>query len=131
MSYGTLYLIPVFLGDARPELLSPTLVRIAGSLTDFVVENEKSARAFLKAVGTTVPMQQLRFQVLNEHTPTQEVAPLLDSLLAGKDVGLMSEAGSPGIADPGSELIRLAHAKGIRIVPLSGPSSILLGLMAS
>lgn len=131
MSLGTLYLIPVFLGDARPELLSPTLIRTAGSLQDFVVENEKSARAFLKAIGTLVPMPQLRLQVLDEHTPPEAVASMLTPLLEGRDVGLMSEAGAPGIADPGSELVRLAHGKGIRVVPFSGPSSILLGLMAS
>lgn len=131
MSYGTLFLIPVFLGDTRSDLLSPTLVRIAGTLTDFIVENEKSARAFLKAIGTPVPMQQLRLQVLDEHTAPEAVAALLGPLLEGRDAGLMSEAGCPGIADPGSELVRIAHEKGIRVVPLAGPSSILLGLMAS
>jgi len=131
MSYGTLYLLPVFLGDELPELLSPEVIRLSNSLCDFIVENEKTARAFLKKTGTNIPMAELRLQVLDEHTPVSAVPALLTPLIEGRDTGLMSEAGCPGIADPGSELVRLAHAKGIRVVPMSGPSSILLGLMGS
>lgn len=131
MSYGRLFLLPVFLGDPRPELLSPELIRTAHSLKHFIVENEKTARAFLKSIGTPVPMPELAFRVLDEHTATSDLPPLLDWLLQGIDVAVMSEAGCPGVADPGSELVRLAHGKGIKVVPFAGPSSILLGLMAS
>jgi 16S rRNA (cytidine1402-2'-O)-methyltransferase len=131
MPYGKLYLLPVFLGDEDPGRLSAQLVSRAAGLTDFVVENEKTARAFLKKIGTRIPQQELKLQVLDEHTPAGEIPDLLAPLLEGRDIGLMSEAGCPGIADPGSELVRLAHHKGITVVPHSGPSSILLGLMGS
>ncbi|MFM2206624.1 MAG: hypothetical protein RL213_599 [Bacteroidota bacterium] len=131
MPYGKLFLLPVFLGDEDPGRLSASLVTCAAGLTDFVVENEKTARAFLKKIGTRIPQQELRLQVLDEHTPPGEIPGLLTPALDGRDIGLMSEAGCPGIADPGSELVRLAHLKGIKVVPHSGPSSILLGLMGS
>lgn len=129
--YGKLYLLPVFLGQPDPDKLSPQLLTKARTLSHFVVENEKTARAFLKAIGTPVPMSELSLSVLDEQTPAAAIPSLLDPLLKGIDCGLMSEAGCPGIADPGSELVRLAHAKGIPVVPFAGPSSILLGLMAS
>lgn len=129
---GTLYLIPTPLGDTPLDLVLPEETRrIAARLTHFVVEHAKTARAFLKQVGTEVPLQQLDLAELNEHTRDNVLEALLAPLLAGHDVGLLSEAGCPAVADPGTDLVRLAHRHGIRVRPLVGPSSILLALMAS
>ena len=127
---GTLYLIPVALGgDNAASLLPPATLEAARALRTFIVENPKSARGFLKAIAHLGPLQELGFHTLDEHT--RDVEPLLALLLSGEDCGLMSEAGSPAVADPGSALVRRAHQAGIRVVPLPGPSSILLALMAS
>lgn len=132
MSPGTLYLIPSPLGESALDTILPEQVRaIAARLDTFVVEHPKTARAFLKLIGTHTPLQQLNLLVLDEHTPETELTTLLAPLLEGKDVGLISEAGCPAVADPGANLVRLAHQKHVRVVPLSGPSSILLSLMAS
>jgi len=132
LAHGTLYLIPVTLGDdILSKALPPDVVSITQRLDVFVVENEKTARRFLGAVKTAKPVRELTLLTLNEHTAEKELPALLAPLLAGKDVGLMSEAGCPGIADPGALLAALAHRKGIRVAPLVGPSSILLSLMAS
>jgi len=132
MPIGKLYLIPAPLGDSVLENILPPGVRdIAARLDTFIVEHPKTARAFLKQVPTQTPLQQLNLLVLDEHTPESELSALLEPLRAGKDVGLISEAGCPAVADPGSNLVRLAHQHGIRVVPLVGPSSILLSLMAS
>ena len=132
MSAGTLYLIPVTLGDDNvTRALPPVVVNIARKLDTFVVENEKTARRFLDTIKTAKPLRELTLFTLNEHTAEKELPALLAPLLAGKDVGLMSEAGCPGIADPGAKLVELAHRRSIRVTPLVGPSSILLGLMAS
>lgn len=132
MSHGTLYLIPVTLGDDDlAKALPPAVVETARRLKNFVVENEKTARRFLGAVKTSKPVRELSLQVLDEHTQDKELPALLAPLLEGHDVGLMSEAGCPGVADPGARLVELAHRKGIRVTPLVGPSSILLALMAS
>jgi 16S rRNA (cytidine1402-2'-O)-methyltransferase len=129
---GTLYLIPTPLGDTLLERVLPEATRrVAAGLATFIVEHPKSARAFLKQVGTTTPLQQLTLMELNEHTRSQELDALLAPLLAGQDVGLLSEAGCPAVADPGANLVRLAHRHGIRVQPLVGPSSILLALMGS
>lgn len=129
---GTLYLIPVALGgeDARSLLPSATL-DIARALRTFIAEDAKSARAFLKAIHHPGPLRDIRIQLLNEHTPERDIDALLTPLVEGMDCGLMSEAGCPAVADPGAELVRRAHGAGIRVVPLTGPSSILLALMAS
>ena len=132
MKLGTLYLIPVTLGDDNiHQVLPHEVIKIAQNLEDFVVESEKSARHFLSTIKTAKPVRELSLNLLNEHTLDKDVAALLAPLLAGKDVGLMSDAGCPGIADPGAKLVELAHIKGIRVVPFVGPSSILLSLMAS
>jgi len=129
---GTLYLIPVTLGDDNiAKALPPEVVSIAQRLDIFVVENEKAARRFLGAIKTIKPVRELTLLPLNKHTTEKELSALLAPLLAGQDVGLMSEAGCPGIADPGAQLAALAHRKDIRVAPLVGPSSILLALMAS
>jgi 16S rRNA (cytidine1402-2'-O)-methyltransferase len=136
MKFGTLYLIPVTLGDENitallPKSLPPEVIKTAQNLENFVVESEKSARHFLSTIKTAKPVRELTLNLLNEHTPDKDIAALLAPLLAGKDVGLMSDAGCPGVADPGARLVELAHQKSIRIVPFVGPSSILLSLMAS
>ncbi|MEZ0245682.1 MAG: SAM-dependent methyltransferase [Methylophilaceae bacterium] len=132
MSLGTLYLIPVTLGDdAISKALPPDVVSITQKLDTFIVENEKTARRFLGAIKTHKPVRELTMLTLNEHTTDKELPALLAPLLEGRNVGLMSEAGCPGIADPGAQLAALAHRKSIRVAPLVGPSSILLGLMAS
>ena len=132
MKFGTLYLIPVTLGDDNiNQVLPPDVVNIAQNLENFVVESEKSARHFLSSIKTAKPVRELTLNLLNEHTLDKDLAALLTPLLAGKDVGLMSDAGCPGIADPGAKLVELAHLKNIKVVPFVGPSSILLSLMAS
>lgn len=132
MSSGTLYLIPVPLGAISPESSLPAnVVEQVRPLSHFVVENAKSARAFLKAVGTDLPLQALQLEELNEHTRPEALDRLLSPLRAGQDVGLLSEAGCPAVADPGADLVALAQRESIRVVPLIGPSSLLLALMAS
>ncbi|MDN5753204.1 MAG: SAM-dependent methyltransferase [Nitrosospira sp.] len=132
MNSGTLYLIPAPLGEGDIAWIIPAAVRqcIAG-LGHYIVEHPKTARQFLKQIGCVLPLQKISMQVLDEHTRFKELANLLSPLLAGNDVGLLSEAGCPAVADPGAELVRLAHQKNLRVVPLVGPSSILLALMAS
>lgn len=132
MNSGTLYLIPVPLGATVPEAVLPTsVIERIRPLNHFVVENAKSARAFLKAIGTDQPLQALHLEELNEHTPENALSNLIAPLHAGHDLGLLSEAGCPAVADPGANLVALAQQQGIRVVPLIGPSSLLLGLMAS
>lgn len=129
---GALFLIPVPLGPTAPQdSLTPSVLATIRPLTHFVVEQAKTARAFLKAAGTEHPLQELQLSELNEHTKSDALNDLLAPLLAGVDVGLLSEAGCPAIADPGANLVALAQRKGIRVVPLIGPSSLVLALMAS
>lgn len=132
MNKGKLYLIPVPLGPTPVATVLPQAVSdCAKQLTHFVAENAKSARAFLKALPSTLPIQQIEIKELNEHTPPSALAGLITPLLAGIDVGLVSEAGCPAIADPGANLVALAHEQGIEVLPLVGPSAILLALMGS
>ncbi|MBI2311346.1 MAG: SAM-dependent methyltransferase [Betaproteobacteria bacterium] len=129
---GVLYLIPSPLGEQDPaETLSEPARRTVATLDYFVVEHLKTARAVLKRIGTCKPLQELTLAVLDEHTVATELECLLSPVVAGMDAGLLSEAGCPAVADPGAQLVRLAHEHGIRVVPLVGPSSILLALMAS
>lgn len=129
---GTLYLIPCTLGDTpASQVLPQHVIAIARRLQYFVVEQTKTARQFLSTLEPEHAIQSLHFVTLNQHTAPQERAAMLSPLLAGHDMGVISEAGCPGIADPGADLVELAHRKGIRVVPLVGPSSILLALMAS
>ena len=132
MPTGTLYLIPAPLGDSSLETILPQGVReITARLDTFIVEHPKTARAYLKQIPTAKPLQELQMLTLDEHTPENALQEMLTPLLQGKDVGLLSEAGCPAVADPGANLVRLAQQQGIRVVPLVGPSSILLALMAS
>ncbi len=131
-TFGTLYLIPVTLGDDNiTSVLPPDVVSIVQKLDVFIVESEKSARHFLSTIKTLKPVRELTLHLLNEHTNDKDVSALLKPLLAGQNVGLMSDAGCPGIADPGAKLVALAHQKNIKVIPFVGPSSILLSLMAS
>lgn len=130
--FGTLYLIPVTLGaDNISQVLPPDVTNIVQNLDEFIVENEKSARHFLGVIKHKMPIRDLVLKTLNKHTEDKDLSILLTPLIAGKNIGLMSEAGCPGIADPGAKVAALAHKKGIRVAPLVGPSSILLALMAS
>ncbi|OZA26990.1 MAG: SAM-dependent methyltransferase [Hydrogenophilales bacterium 17-61-9] len=132
MASGTLYLIPVPLGPVSPDAcLPPDTLAVARRLEYFVVERAKTARAHLKAMGHPQPIQALQIEELNEHTTAAAIPPLLAPLKAGHDVGLLSEAGCPAVADPGAALVIAAHRDNIPVVPLIGPSSILLALMAS
>lgn len=129
---GTLYLIPTPLGNTPLDLILPEETRrVAATLDTFVVEHAKTARAFLKLIDMAIPLQQLTLLELNEHSEKSCLKSLLQPLLDGKDMGLLSEAGCPAVADPGSDLVRLAHRHHIRVKPMIGPSSILLALMAS
>lgn len=129
---GTLYLIPVPLGPTAPkDSLPANVLETIRPLTYFVVEEAKTARAFLKAAGTDTPLQALQIEELNEHTKADALDRLLAPLRAGNDIGLLSEAGCPAVADPGANLVALAQKENLRVVPLIGPSSLLLALMAS
>ncbi|GGY10464.1 SAM-dependent methyltransferase [Paludibacterium paludis] len=127
----TLFLIPAPLGDEnRAWLPEPDRAAVI-HLRHFVVESEKTARRHLKALGVETPIRELSMGTLNEHTPDSDIDALLAPLLDGHDVGLISEAGCPAVADPGAQLVARAHARGIPVMPLIGPSSILMALMAS
>lgn len=132
MEPGKLYLLPTPIGDTPVyDVLPETNRRVMASLDYFIVENVRTARRFLSRAGIGRPIDELRFAELSEHTRPEEIAQLLAPVLAGADVGLMSEAGVPGVADPGADAVALAHHHGIEVVPLVGPSSIILALMAS
>lgn len=128
---GSLFLIPNTLGSGTDKFASKYLIQTVHSIENFIVEEIKSARRLLRQLGVERPLEELEYHLLNEHTNEQDLTPLLNPLLAGKDVGLISEAGVPCVADPGSDIVAIAHSAGIRVVPLVGPSSILLSLMAS
>lgn len=129
---GTLYLLPNTLGGATAEAVIPAAtLGLARTLDYIIAENPKTARSFLKRIAPNRPLQSVRLERLDHNTKAGDIAALLEPLLAGRDAGLLSEAGLPAVADPGSSLVRLAHARGLRVVPLSGPSSILLALAAS
>lgn len=126
------YLIPTTLGDTTIErVLPPDLTLIISSISVFIVENIRTARRFLKKVNPAIVIDDLTFFELNQHTDKKEISRFLEPNRDGKDIGIISEAGCPGVADPGAEVVKIAHTKNIRVVPLVGPSSILLALMAS
>lgn len=129
---GKLYLIPTTLGEMNPEdVLPQTIKRTIDFIDHYIVENEKTARRFIKSVHPEKKQADLKISVLNKHTEVHEHQEFIKPLLSGLNVGLMSEAGCPGVADPGAVIVKLAHEKGIQVVPLVGPSSILLAVMAS
>jgi 16S rRNA (cytidine1402-2'-O)-methyltransferase len=133
MSLGNLVLVPAWLSEDTPPqavVPAPVLERIR-ALDSFVVEDAKSARRFLAACAHPRPMREIAMAELNEHTPGSAVAAMLAPALQGRDLGLLSEAGIPAVADPGALLVAAAHERGVRVVPLVGPSSIMLALEAS
>jgi 16S rRNA (cytidine1402-2'-O)-methyltransferase len=129
---GKIYLIPVPLGgDDLGHVIPEQVILLTKSLRYFVVENLRSARRYLRLIDKSFPIDDSRFFELNEHTSDSEISSFLEPVINGIDIGLMSEAGLPGIADPGANLIAAAHKRNIQIIPLAGPSSILLALISS
>ena len=130
---GTLYLIPTTLGDTAEtaDVLPIKVNAIINTIDEYIVENEKTARHYLKKMGIKKPLPEIILHPLNQHTKPIEISTYLNAINEGRNIGVISEAGCPGVADPGSEVVRLAHANNIKVIPLVGPSSILLALMAS
>jgi len=132
MTAGVLYLVPNLLGTVPPANVLPArTIDVARRLTHFAVETPKAARGFLKSLEVAQPLAKLEIMPLPSADDANARDPSLAALLAGRDVGLLSDAGCPGVADPGAWLVREAHEHGVKVVPLVGPSAILLALMAS
>lgn len=130
--FGKLYLIPSTLGDIPPlEVLPISIKRAIEEIQYYIVENEKTARHFIKKISPRKHQPSLKLFALNKFTEISEIPSFLNPCLEGFDVGVLSEAGCPGVADPGAAVVKIAHEKHIKVVPLVGPSSILLALMAS
>ncbi|MGB5436099.1 MAG: SAM-dependent methyltransferase [Maribacter sp.] len=129
---GKLYLIPTTLGENEPlEVLPISIKRVIEAIDYYIVENEKSARRFIKKISPRKSQPKLHIEVLNKYTEAEALPTFLQPCLEGFNVGVISEAGCPGIADPGADVVRIAHQRNIQVVPLVGPSSIVLALMAS
>lgn len=129
---GILYLIPNSLGNPDPQVFLPArVISLIPSLKYLVVENTRNARRYLKSIERSIDIDSITFFELNKHTKSEDIHSFLQPLMQGNDTGILSEAGVPGVADPGAEVVRLAHQLGAKVVPLTGPSSILLALMAS
>lgn len=129
---GKLYLIPSPLGDNQPSEVLPNMVfETIGKIRTYVVEEVRTARRFLSRAGLKGKIDTLEFHELNEHTSSEQIEGYLGLFERGEDIGLISEAGLPAVADPGAQLVALCHKRGIEVVPLVGPSSLMLALMAS
>jgi 16S rRNA (cytidine1402-2'-O)-methyltransferase len=129
---GKIYLVPVTLGGKDYNYVIPSsVISLTRNIRYFVVEEIRSARRYLRMIDKAFPIEESHFEVLNEHTGDKDISNYLDPCFEGFDLGLMSEAGLPGIADPGARLIKIAHKRGIRVIPLSGPSSIIMALTSS
>lgn len=131
---GTIYMIPCPISDERDvwDVLPKANLDVMNSLDYFIVENTRSARRFLSRAGVARRIEELEFVELNEHTTSSgDVERMLKPVLEGRSAGVISEAGVPGVADPGADIVALAHRKGVRVVPLVGPSSIIMSVMAS
>ena len=132
MNKGTLYLIPSLLGESPVQQAVPeSNLEIIRRLNYFIVEEVRTARRFLKKTSPSLDINGLQFFIFNEHTPADNLSSFLEPLNNGHDMGLLSEAGLPCVADPGSGILRIAHEADIRICPMVGPSSLMLALMAS
>jgi 16S rRNA (cytidine1402-2'-O)-methyltransferase len=132
MQPGKLYLVPSLLGESSAaDVLPCSIPAVLNAMQEFVVEDERSARRFLKKAGYTGSLDTVVMHVLNEHTEISAIARYLDGIAKGHNIAVISEAGCPAVADPGAALVKLAHDKNIAVVPLAGPSSILLALIAS
>jgi len=129
---GILYLVPNTLGNDDTGLTIPeSVAKITLGLKVFIVEDARNARRYLKKLDRHIDIDALKFHLLNEHTPDEAIPVMLDDLKQGVSAGIISEAGIPGVADPGARVVKLAHENGIRVVPLTGPSSVMMALMAS
>ncbi|MEP0212150.1 MAG: SAM-dependent methyltransferase [Cellulophaga sp.] len=129
---GKIYLIPTTLGDNEPlEVLPISIKRTIEQIDYYIVENEKTARRFIKKISSGKSQPSLHIELINKFTDPQTIPSFLNPCFEGKNIGIISEAGCPGIADPGAEVVKIAHQKNIQVVPLVGPSSIFLALMAS
>jgi 16S rRNA (cytidine1402-2'-O)-methyltransferase len=130
---GKIYLIPTTLGDTSEtlEVIPAKVNELINTIDEYIVENEKTARHYLKKAGIKKPLPEILLHPLNQHTAPQDISGYLKNIFEGKSIGIISEAGCPGVADPGAEVVRIAHEKNIQVIPLVGPSSILLSLMAS
>ncbi|MEE1021799.1 MAG: SAM-dependent methyltransferase [Muribaculaceae bacterium] len=129
---AALYMIPVSISDAPPRDFIPAgNVELTAGIRHFIVENVRTARRFLRKCDPAFPIDECTFSELNNHTDLREVSAFLDPLRQGEPVGMMSEAGCPGVADPGALVAAIAQREGLRVAPLAGPSSILMSLMAS
>ena len=132
MAYGKIYMLTCPISEGNPYDVLPEANRaVMAGLGYFIVENVRTARRFLSAAKIGRPIEELEFAECNEHTTALEIEPLLRPILEGRSAGIISEAGLPGVADPGADVVALAQKKGIEVIPLVGPSSILMALMAS
>lgn len=129
---GKLYLIPTTLGDTEPlEVMPLSVKKVIEQIDYYIVENEKSARRFIKKISSSKSQSSLNLMLLDKYADEMETSSYLDVCMQGTNVGLLSEAGVPAVADPGASMVQLAHEKGIQVVPLVGPSSILMAMMSS
>ena len=132
MPKGKLFMIPTVLAENTAHwVISPQVKEVIANTKIFLVENPRSARRYISSLKLGITIEELQFEVLDKDTPSEQVSRLMMPLLNGADIGVISEAGCPGIADPGSLAVAFAHQKGIQVVPLSGPSSMFLALMGS
>lgn len=133
MTKGILYLIPTTLGDTAEtaDVIPVKVNQVINTIDEYIVENEKSARQYLKKMGIKKPLQEIILHPLNQHTEVKDISGYLNAIEEGRNIGIISEAGCPGIADPGGIVVKRAHEKNITVCPLVGPSSILLALIAS
>ncbi len=132
MSKGIVYLIPCPIGENAPQDVLPShTIEVIHSLENFIVESEKTSRRFLRSANHPKAIRELVFETLNKHTREDEISEYLKPLSEGKSIGVISEAGCPGVADPGAQVVALAHKKEFQVIPLIGPSSILMALMGS
>ncbi len=132
ISQSKLYLIPNLIGDVEPEMVLPAVLpKIVESLKYYIVEDVRNARRYLRKLSKNIVIDELEFYVLNKHTTQEEISTYLNAAVKGHDIGLISEAGLPCVADPGNVIVEMAHKRNVKVVPIAGPSSIFMALMAS
>jgi len=129
---GTLFLVPTVLAeDTGATVIPPQVISCVGNLSYFIVENARTARRYIKSIAPEKVIEELQIVVINKDSSEAEVKKALEPLKNGVSAGIISEAGCPGVADPGAEIVKFAHQQGLKVVPLVGPSAILLALMGS